>query len=314
MIQNSAKVYDIAIVGAGPAGLTAAIYALRDDKTVILFEKNVEGGQILNTNSIVNIPGFAEISGENFIDKMMDQIASLPNSDTLLTTVYEDVIDIRKEGDNFFITTDESPDGYVTKSVVCATGSTYRKLNVPGEQELIGKGVSFCSTCDAPFYRGKDVIVVGGGNSALTEAIELSKFVKSVHIYQNLPVLTAAPDLIAKVTENPKITVTCNSRITGFDRVGDQIKYWVAKNDEDPSIPHQIKLTDGVFIAIGLAPYNKYASNIGKLDAQGYIDELVDGAYAAGDCKKITANQVVVACGSGAKAAIKACRYLNLGR
>ena len=158
-----------------------------------------------------------------------------------------------------------------------------------------------------------DVIVVGGGNSALTEAIELSKFVKSIHIYQNLPVLTAAPDLIAKVMEDPKITITCNVRITGFDRVENQIKYWVAKNDNgDPSVPHQTNLTDGVFIAIGLAPYNKYVSNIGKLDAQGYISELVDGAYAAGDCKKITANQVVVACGSGAKAAIKACRYLNL--
>lgn len=306
MINTTQKIYDVAIIGGGPAGLTAALYAIRDDKKVVLFEKNIEGGQILNTNSVVNIPGFAQISGADFIDKMLEQITSLPGSGALMDTVYEDVQDIVDEEGNFTIHTNgEQP--YFSKTIICATGSTYRTLGVTGEKELIGKGISFCSTCDAPFYRNKNVIVVGGGNSALTEALELSKFAQTVKIYQNLPSFTASQDLINRVENDVKITYQFNTTIVGFDK-GDasQIKYWISCDNSQ-----QITTTDGVFVAIGLAPNNEYAKHIASIDEQGYISTLVDGAFAAGDCKKITANQVVVACGSGAKAAIKACRYLN---
>lgn len=296
------EIYDIAIIGAGPAGLTAAIYALRDDKKVILLEENVEGGQILNSSSVVNIPGFSEISGAAFIEKMLTQINSFPEAIKLLTTEYKTVQDVVKKH-NFIITTTEG-DTFEAKTVICATGSSYRRLGVDGEKDLIGKGISFCSTCDAPFYRGKDVAVIGGGNSALTEALELSKFASSIRIYQNLSMFTGSADLQDRVLINPKVSYTFNTEVRHFERVGNQIKI-VFNNGEI--------VVDGVFIAIGLAPHNEYAKNIAVLDGQGYIKSMVEGAYAAGDCKKITANQVVVACGSGAKAAIKACRYLNTG-
>ena len=143
--MNDKPLYDIAIIGAGPAGLTAAVYALRDCKKVILFEKNIEGGQVLNTSSIVNIPGFSEISGEEFISKMIDQINSFDNTKELLYTEYQEVLNIQKSSSHFEITTETNEVFYAT-SVVCATGSTYRTLKVPGEKELIGRGISFCST------------------------------------------------------------------------------------------------------------------------------------------------------------------------
>lgn len=294
------NIYDVAIIGAGPAGLTAAIYALRDDKRVLLLEGNIEGGQILNSTSVVNIPGFSEISGAEFIGRVLTQIDSFAGNKQLLTTAYEMVEDIVKKH-NFIITTAEG-NLFEAKTVICATGSSYRKLGVRGEDDLIGRGISFCSTCDAPFYKGKEVIVIGGGNSALTEALELSKFAKEVKIYQNLPMFTAGADLQDKVLTNSKISCSFNTEVKEFIKTNDKIRV-VFNNSE--------VITDGVFIAIGLTPHNQYAENIAVLDSQGYIKSLVEGAYAAGDCKKITANQVVVACGSGAKAAIKACRYLN---
>ena len=305
MSLDNVTLYDIGIVGAGPAGLTAAIYALRDNKKVILLEKDLEGGQALNSASIVNIPGFPEISGAEFTDRMLGQIKSFPQADKLLDIEYDNVVDIVKNNDVFEISTE---DGRMHRArvIVCATGSTYRTLGVPGERGLIGKGISFCSTCDAPFYMNQEVVVIGGGNSALTEALELANFATKITIYQNLPTLTASQDLIERVRANPKITVQCNTVITGFDSAQGKILYWA--NTENSQI---VGSTDGVFIAIGLSPNNHYMRNIGKIDNQGYIIELIDGAYAAGDCKRITANQVVIACGSGAKAAIKACRYLN---
>ena len=305
--MNDKPLYDIAIIGAGPAGLTAAVYALRDCKKVILFEKNIEGGQVLNTSSIVNIPGFSEISGEEFISKMIDQINSFDNTKELLYTEYQEVLNIQKSSSHFEITTETNEVFYAT-SVVCATGSTYRTLKVPGEKELIGRGISFCSTCDAPFYKNKDVVVIGGGNSAMTEALELSNFAKSVHILQNLPSLTGSSDLIEKVQNNSKIIATFNVTVSGFAKDNGKINVLVHKSGVEDLLTVSV---DGVFIAIGLEPNNHYMRNIGTVNEQGYIESLVDGAYAAGDCKKITANQVVVACGSGAKAAIKACRYLN---
>lgn len=300
---DNIKIYDVAIVGAGPAGLTAALYAVRDDKKVILFEKNFEGGQLLNTHSIMNIPGFSEISGGDFAQKIMEQITSFAEPKQLLTIVYDGVENIVKDN-NFTITTEDGSE-YLSKTVICASGSTYRILDVPGEKELIGNGISFCSTCDAPFYRGKKVVIIGGGNSALTEAIELSKFVKEIIICQNLPFLTATKDLQEKIKTLSKVKTIFNRTVSSFERNknGILIRLSGAENG--------VIEADGVFIAIGLAPDNAYAKNIATIDNGGYIEDTIEGAFAAGDCKRNKANQAVIACGDGATAAICACRYIE---
>ena len=198
------KVYDIAIIGAGPAGLTAAVYALRDNKNVILFEKNVEGGQVLSTPKIDNIPGFYGISGEHFINLMGSQIQSIVDAGFgSIDMEYSEVVDVSDmvltDGVVVYTLKTENDDWFYAQKVIFATGNKNRTLGVPGEKELIGNGICFCVTCDGPFYKDKDVAVIGGGNSALTEALELSKYVNHVMILQDLHELTAEKSLIEEV-------------------------------------------------------------------------------------------------------------------
>lgn len=312
---NSTKFFDVAIVGAGPAGLTAAIYALRDNKNVILFEKDEVGGQALNSAKIVNIPGFPEISGYDFIENMKTQIEGIESGS--LTTVFEEVVNIRYK-DHF-----ESPyvlvtkqGEYLAKSIIIATGSKYRTLGVEGEERLIGRGISFCSTCDAPFYRGKIVAVVGGGNSAVTEAIELANFAKKVYILQNLDSLTAEKGLISKLESVDNIEIRTGVTITGFFKyyTADEISVdYTTKTEVDPEPTSKSLAVNGVFLAIGMEPQNEFAKSCAYVDYNGYIaatDRLVEGA---GDCLQKQVRQIVTACGDGAKAAVKICRLLNEG-
>lgn len=302
--------YDIAIVGAGPAGLTAAIYALRDNKNVILFEKDEMGGQALYSSKIVNIPGFPEINGYDFIENVKKQLDSIESGN--LWFVNEEVIDITKKGDwEFDVITSNKE--YTVKSVIIATGSKYRTLNVKGEGELIGHGISFCSTCDAPFYKGRTVAVIGGGNSAVTEAIELSRFAKKVYILQNLEELTAQKGLIAKLEEIKNIEVRTGIKVTGFseykaiDEIG--IDYSTYMAGDYGWVDNRL-VVGGVFLAIGMMPQNNCAKRVAFIK-DGYIGFASGFVRAAGDCRDKSVRQITTACGDGAEAAVELCRLLN---
>lgn len=306
MIAEKEFIYDIGIIGAGPAGLTAAIYALRDNKSVILFEKNYEmGGQILNSEKVVNIPGFPSISGTEFIENLTEQLdKAKEDGNGVFSFVETTVEDVQRAdvGDLFIIR--DKREAYFAKKIIIAAGSEYRPLGVPGEEELIGRGISFCSTCDAPFCRGKKVAIIGGGNSALTEALEIAKFAESVKILQNLPYLTAEQSLCERVKKEEKISIQFNTAVLDFYTSDNMIG--IHTNHSDP------EYFDHVFIAIGMRANNDFAKHIALLTASGYILEPTDnGVFVAGDCMVKSVNQVATACGDGAQAAVLACRALN---
>lgn len=306
-------IYDIGIIGAGPAGLTAAIYALRDNKSVILFEKNYEmGGQILNSEKVVNIPGFPSISGAEFIENLIEQLNKAKKDGngvfSFVETTVEDIW--RANVRDLFIISDKK-ETYLAKKIILAAGSEYRLLGVPGEKELIGKGISFCSTCDAPFCKDKRVAVIGGGNSALTEALEIARFAKSVQIIQNLPYLTAEKSLCEKVNKEEKISICFDTTVLDFHEENNMV---VMNEKYIPSLSDMTSHScyDQVFIAIGMQANNSFAKHIALLAADGYILKPTDdGVFLAGDCMAKKVKQVATACGDGAQAAVLACRALN---
>lgn len=310
-------IYDIGIIGAGPAGLTAAIYALRDNKNVILFEKNYEmGGQILNSEKVVNIPGFPSISGIEFVKNLTKQLKKAEKDGSGVFSFVETTIgDIWRAnvGDLFIIS--DKKETYLAKKIIIAAGSEYRLLGVPGERELIGRGISFCSTCDAPFCKDKKVAVIGGGNSALTEALEIARFAESVEILQNLPYLTAEQSLCERVKEEEKISIQFNTTVLDFYEIDNKIS--VHMEYKDPAAFARIVSSsrncyDQVFIAIGMCANNDFAKHITLLAADGYIlTPTDDGVFLAGDCMAKKIKQVATACGDGAQAAVLACRALN---
>lgn len=323
MEENKRKIYDIGVVGAGAAGLTAVIYALRDNKNVILWEQDVDGGQAISSPRIDNIPGFYGVSGQSFINSMLEQIESILNDGFgNLSKEYTEVKIVNYaiiDGDRAYEI--ETDDGiYYAKKIIFATGNRSRHLNVHGEDELIGKGIHFCVTCDGPFYKDKEVVIVGGGNSALTEALELSKIAKLVTIVQDLPFLTGEMGLINSVRSSGNIRILTNTRVQKFrevlletgaglkvNRVAVDIKN-VEYDDNDTL------LCDGVFEAIGLEPYNECAKNVCKINSSGYITETQhNGVFFAGDCRDKKHRQIVLACADGAEAAIEACKQLNRG-
>lgn len=309
-------IYDIGIIGAGPAGLTAAIYALRDNKNVILFEKNYEmGGQILNSEKVVNIPGFPSISGAEFIENLTEQLnKAKKDGDGVFSFVETTVGDVWRAnvGDSFIISDKEET--YLAKKIIIAAGSEHRLLGVPGERELIGRGISFCSTCDAPFCKGQKVAVIGGGNSALTEALEIAKFAESVKILQNLPYLTAEQSLCEKIKKEEEISIQFNTTVLDFYTSDNMIG--IHTNYSDPTWDNPVfekyEYFDHVFIAIGMQANNDFAKHITLLGADGYIlTPTDDGVFLAGDCMAKKVKQVATACGDGAQAAVLACRALN---
>ncbi len=297
-------IYDIAIVGAGPAGLTAAVYARRADKTVLLIEKDSFGGQITFSPRVENIPGQPPASGNDFAAKLVDQAADL-GAELLPAEVLK-----IEDGDVKTVVTDDG--NYQAKAVIIAAGAAHRKLGVEGEDRYIGEGISFCAVCDGAFYQGKTVGVVGGGNSGLQEALLLSGLCKKVIIIQNLPGLTGEEALKNQVAERENIEIITDSVVTGF--TGEKALDGVIINRRGKSV--KIPL-DGLFVAIGLEPKNEIFSELIDLDGLGYADSDEScvtrsaGIFVAGDCRKKTVRQVTTACADGSVAALAACRYLD---
>ncbi len=301
--------YDIIVIGGGPAGLTAAVYGCRMGRSVLLLEKEVFGGQIVNSPKVENIPGFSSISGEEFADRYLDQAMSQGCEVAL-----EKVTGVEKIGENFQVRTAEGTE-YEARSVILATGTTHRTLGLEGEEDLIGNGIHFCAVCDGDLYAGKDVVVVGGGNSAFVEAIILAQTARRLIMLQDLPVFTAEARSQEELFSNYEVETHLSARVTAYrtkDGVIEGISY--LENGEEKTVP-----CDGIFLSVGHVPENELFASVAKLSSQGYFeaDETgvtqTPGVFVAGDCRTKALRQVTTACSDGANAAIAACSYLSGG-
>ena len=298
--------YDIIIVGAGPAGLTAAIYARRAGKSVLVLEKDTFGGQITYSPKLENYPGFEEISGNELAQRMLEQAMNL-GADIDMDTVI-DVID----GDTKTVIGESGK--YEAKSVIIAAGARHRRLNLPKEEEFIGNGISFCAVCDGAFYKGQHVAVIGGGNTALQEILLLSEVCKKVTVVQNLAFLTGEQKMIQLLQAKENIEVIYNTVVTAYEGTDSLtgISLLNTETNETSSLS-----VDGIFLAIGTVPENDAYKKVSKINDWGYIeaDEAcltgTDGIFVAGDCRTKAYRQVATAISDGAAAALNACRYLD---
>ena len=299
--------YDIIIIGGGPAGLTAALYARRADKNVLVIEKETFGGQITFSPKVENIPGFLELSGNEFAEKLVEQVIS-QGADFESCEVFE-----IKDGDTKTVVTDSGE--FEAKAVIIATGAKHRTLGLPGEEELIGEGISFCAVCDGAFYRNKTVAVVGGGNSALQEALLLSDLAAKVYVIQNLDFLTGEQKLQEQLKSKDNVEIICGTVLSGYKSKEAELTGITVKSEKDGT-EREISL-DGVFLAVGLIPQNENFSDVIELDERGYAkaDETcktkAKGIFTAGDCRTKRIRQVATAAADGAVAALAACDYVD---
>ena len=300
--------HDIIIVGGGPAGLTAAIYGLRAGKSVLVIEKNGFGGQIAYSPKVENIPGTQQISGAEFADHLTEQVMNL-GADVEL----ENVVSV-EPGEVFTVRTEEGS-AFEGKSVILALGVKHRTLGLPGEEELIGSGISFCAVCDGAFYAGQDVAMIGGGNSALQEALLLADVCRSVTIVQNLAFFTGEQKLADALSQKDNVKVLFSTVVSEYVTDGGKLAGLKLHNDATGE-DSQIKV-DGAFLAVGLMPENEPFAALENLNAWGYFDTdehcatKTPGVFVAGDCRSKRIRQVVTAAGDGAIAAMAACRYID---
>ncbi|MBQ5798199.1 MAG: FAD-dependent oxidoreductase [Clostridia bacterium] len=298
--------YDIIVVGGGPAGLTAALYALRANKSVLIIEKATFGGQITYSPRVENYPAVPDSSGNEIAEKLVDQVLS-QGAEIELSKVLE-----IRDGDTKTVVTEDGE--YECKAVIIATGARHRMLGIAGEEKLVGEGISFCAVCDGAFYNGKEVAVVGGGNSALQEALLLCENASRVTVIQNLPYLTGEKRLADRLYANEKATVLLSKTVKGF--VGEDSLSGVIIADAETGEEQTLNV-DGLFVAIGLVPQNEPFANLLALNDYGYADADEDcrtkteGVFVAGDCRQKRIRQVTTAVADGAVAALAACDYID---
>lgn len=299
--------YDIAIIGAGPAGLTAALYALRADKKVLLIEKENFGGQITFSPKVENYPTLMQISGSELAQMMLDQVME-HGADIELA----EVTGVKNADGKKIVTTDMGE--FEAKAVIIAAGSKHRQLGLERENELIGKGVSYCAVCDGAFFSGAPVAVVGGGNTALQEAIMLSEYCTHVTVVQNLSYMTGEARQVAILEKKENVTMIFDTLVS--ELVGDEkLEAIVVKNTKTGEVKNIA--VDGLFVAIGQQPENERFAELTALNDYGYIvaDERcltdTEGIFVAGDCRTKEVRQVTTATGDGAVAALAACKYID---
>lgn len=301
-MYNNSDMYDIVIVGAGTAGLSAAIYGVRAGKNVLVLEEKTYGGQIINTPEVENYPGIAKISGFEFATNLYNQAINLGAQVKL-----EKVVEIRENE----VVTDSNV--YCCKAVIIATGAKNRPLGVDGEKELIGAGISYCATCDGMFFRGRNVAVVGGGNTALEDASFLSNYCNKVYIIHRRDQFRGEEKLVDVIKSKENVELILNCKVVGLKGEG-QLEGVTLENTVDKS-QSQLAL-DGLFVAIGQMPDNEKFAEVVELDNQGYIVASEDcktstpGIFAAGDCRTKTVRQLTTAAADGAVAALAACEYM----
>ena len=301
--------FDVIVVGGGPAGMTAALYALRNGKTALVVEKHGFGGQITYSPKVENYPGTLQMSGNEFADHFFDQIMAQGAE-----VEFEKVVSVKSENGIKIVETEEGS-RFEGKTVILATGVKHRMLGLERENDFVGEGISFCAVCDGDFYKNQTVCVAGGGNSALQEAILLAGKCSKVIMLQDLPTFTGEEKLQEILFANPNVEKHVNQKIMGL----------IIENEKLVGIRTVDTVTneageyrcDGLFIAIGLIPENDAFSDLVDLNKFGYFDTdefcetKTPGIYVAGDCRSKYVRQLTTAVADGAVAALAACRYIN---
>ena len=307
--------YDVIVVGGGPAGMTAALYAQRNGKKALVIEKNGFGGQITHSPKVENYPGTLSMSGNEFADKMLEQILAQGAE-----IEFETVTEIRPEGGDaqgtrcMKVFTEEGGE-YEGRTAIIASGVKHRMLGLEGEEDLVGEGISFCAVCDGDFYAGKTVCVAGGGNSALQEAILLAEKSKEVIMLQDLPVFTGEEKLQEVLFSRPNVKAYTQVKIDQLITENGELK-GLGIEDRESGEKQEIAC-DGLFVAIGLIPENEPFKDLCDLNSFGYFDTdeqcltKTPGLFVAGDCRSKFVRQVTTAVADGATAALAACRYIN---
>ena len=302
------KIYDVIIIGAGPAGLTAAVYTSRGNLSTLMLERGAPGGQMATTEDIENYPGFDHILGPDLSTKMFDHARKFGAD-----YAYGDVTDITdgKEYKTIFCGKQE----YKARTIIITTGAEYKKMGIPGESELTGSGVSYCAVCDGAFFRGKEVIVAGGGDSAVEEGAYLTRFADKVTVIHRRDELRAQKILQDRAFANEKMEFIWNTTIKEVNEKDGKIGSVTLVSKEDGS-EKEFK-TDGMFVYIGMDPLTAPFAKLGILDENGYIETneimatKVPGIYAAGDVREKLLRQIVTATGDGSIAAQAVQQYIE---
>jgi thioredoxin reductase (NADPH) len=302
------KIYQVVIIGGGPAGLTAGLYCARSRLNTLLIERGVIGGQITNAERVENYPGFSKgISGIDLGQLIHEQATSYG-----LKTVLAEVTKVVPGQKHNLVSTSEGD--FVAESIIIASGSQFRKIGVPGEDKFVGKGVSYCATCDGPLFKGKTVAVIGGGDAAITEALYLSKFASSVKVIHRRSQLRASKILQERAVSESKIEFIWDAVVTQIEGDG-VVKQLMLKSTKNAKI--SILEVAGVFVAIGSEPSSAQWRGLLPLDEGGYIitneimETKIPGVFAAGDVRHNSARQAITAAGDGATAAMSAARFLS---
>ena len=298
--------YDLIIIGAGPAGMSAAIYAARQEFKILLISKDV-GGQTAWSSDIENYLGIRGISGVELVGKFFDQVQSY--SQFVDVKIGETVSKVEKNGDVFRVSTNAAT--YESLAVIISSGKLPRHLNVPGEVELFKKGVTYCATCDAPLFKGKDVAVIGGGNSALDATVQLLKLANKIYLVTLNSAMMGDQTLIDIVSKSPKVEIITNAKTAAI--LGDKL---VTGVKIDVGGKERVLKVQGIFIEIGSTPSTDFVGSLTEENQwkevviDDYNKTKVDGLFAAGDVTQVHEKQTIVAAGEGAKAAIQAIEYL----
>ncbi len=303
-------IYDVAIIGAGPAGMTAGVYAARKKLKTILLSKDI-GGQAAWSSDIENYLGFSMITGADLVAKFEHHLEKFKD-DVELRILQQGVSGIVKHKDGFEVAADGKK--IHAKVVIVSGGKVPRHLGVQGEDEFLNKGVTYCAWCDGPIFAGKDIAIIGGGNSALDAALNVAKIVGQIYIVNNTPALTADPIMIEKVRGFHNIRIINNAEVVKV--AGAKFVNSIEIKDHEKGT-HKTLHVEGVFIEIGSLPATDYLKDFLKLNEQGevvvdkYNMTSVPGVFAAGDITDVVEKQVIIAAGEGAKAAIQAAQYLS---
>lgn len=302
------KVYDVLIIGGGPAGLTAAVYCMRKGVSTAIVIKSV-GGQMAETSSVENYMGYKYINGVELVDRFREQVQQF-------SIAYDEGHGVaRIEGGPVKNVWLDDGRKLAARALIIASGKSWRRLGVPGERELTGKGVAYCTTCDAPLFSGKSVVVVGGGNSGVESAIDLAAVAGNVTVVQMLDRLTADKILMEKLATFKNVDYIYNSIVTGI-RGSEKLESVSIKNLGDNSVTEHH--ADGLFIEIGLDPNSLFARNVvginsyGEIEVDAMCETSEKGIFAAGDVTSVRYKQIIIAAGEGAKAALSACEYIMI--
>lgn len=304
------KKYDVAVIGAGPGGMTAALYGARANLKVAMIDRGVYGGQMNNTAEVENYPGFPSIMGPELGEKMYQSTTKQG-----VDFVYGDVQGIEVSGQDRIVKMENEDDNILAKAVIIATGSDNRKLGIPGEEEYSGKGVSYCAVCDGAFFKDEDVIVVGGGDSAVSEGLYLANVTNNVNVVHRRDQLRAEKILQDRAFKNPKMNFTWNSEVTEI--VGDENRMTGVKVHNKKTGEDKVVDAAGAFIYIGNIPNSKPFQDLGITDKDGWVitndkmETSVPGIYAIGDVRQKELRQIITAVGDGGIAGQNAFEYIE---